>query len=393
MPWKETCAMKERIQMIGDYLKGESSITAISIAYGVSRKTVYKWIKRFLEEGPPGLQEHSKAPRHQAHAVSPQIEQEIKAMRKKHPRYGPKKIRVKLEKKDAKQGWPAVSTIGAILKRNGLVVTRTRKAHGCSGPSPLTTIDEANRVWTVDFKGDFYTGDGTHCYPLTVEDAWSRYLIVCQGLKETCGVTVRAIFERLFLEFGLPDVIRSDNGSPFASVGIAGLTRLSVWWVRLGIFPERIQRGKPQQNGRHERFHRTLREETLDPIAKTLVEQQARFDRFLLEYNEERPHEAIGQKPPALLYHRSPRPYGGIEPAWVYPETMAVRRVKNNGVISWQSQPWYVSEALAGENVGLEEIGDHCWRLCLGNVVLGELDTQKPRIVRATVLQRRQEGE
>jgi len=391
MPWKETCAMDERLKMIADCLQGESSLTAISLAYGVSRKTLYKWLRRYQREGPRGLEESSRAPRHQAQGVSVEVEKAILALRKRYPSYGPKKIRAKLERKDPRRRWPAGSTIGAILKRRGLIISRSRKARACPGPSRLTAQDEANRVWSVDFKGDFYTGDGVRCYPLTVTDGCSRYLLACQGLTETSGGIVRAVMERLFREYGLPEVIRSDNGPPFASTGIAGLTRLSAWWIQLGIVPERIQPGKPQQNGRHERLHRTLKEETLLPVARSFREQQERFDRFRREYNEERPHEALGQHPPAEFYQASPRRYGGKAPEWAYPKSMETRRVKTHGEIGWRNRRWYVSEALAGQWVGLEEIEESRWRLCLGEVILGVLDTEKTKIERATGFARREE--
>ncbi len=388
MTWKETKAMEERMKFIVDYLRKEDSLRALCLAYGISRPTGYKWIKRYEEEGPSGLEERSRAPHTQVQAVSEEIENEVKAMREAHPRYGPKKLRVELKKKDGTKNWPAISTIGEILKRKNIIVSRRKKNHSKPRGEALTQIDRVNRVWSADFKGDIRTGDWNRCSPLTILEGFSRYLIGCQGMQETNGGLVRVIFDQIFREYGLPEVIRTDNGSPFASVGIGGLTKLSVWWIKLGIYPERIQPGRPQQNGRHERMHRTLKEETASPPARTLRAQQKRFDRFQKEYNEERPHESLGQRPPAQLFESSSREYSGKAPNWEYPETMQVRRVKAHGEISWQSKHWYLGESLGGELVGLEECEENGWRISLGHVILGTLDLSKGKVLRGSYLRR-----
>ena len=328
MAWKETCVMDERVRFIGDYLRQESSITALCSAYGISRKTGYKWIARYEGEGAPGLQDRSRAPHRQWRAVSCETEQAILALRNQYPHFGPKKIRAKLLEQDSTRDWPAVSTMGEILKRHGLVVSRRRKSRACPSEHPLTSMDQVNRVWGADFKGDFRTRDQTRCFPLTITDACSRYLLACQGLKSIHGFVVKSILDRVFRDYGLPEVIRTDNGPPFASIGIGGLTRLSIWWIQLGILPERITPGKPQQNGRHERIHRTLKEAVITPPKKTLREQQTGFDRFREEYNYERPHEALGQVPPGRVYQASTRSYFGKTPPChcAYPQSSTTER-------------------------------------------------------------------
>jgi len=392
MPWKETNAMNERVKFIGDYLKQEYSLTDLCRAYGISRTTAYKWVNRYQEQGVKGLEKRSRAPHHPAQTVATEVKQAVVTLRQRYPYFGPKKLRVKLVESEPAQHWPAPSTIGEILQEAGLVVSRRRKPHPCPSERPLTALDAVNRVWSMDFQGDFPTGDGTRCFPLTVADACSRYLLGCQGLRETRGAGVRALLERWFREYGLPEVIRTDNGPPFASIGLGGLTPLSVWWIKLGILPERIEPGKPQQNGRHERLHRTLKAVTANPPAATLREQQKRFDRFREEYNWERPHEALGQVPPGRWYHPSDRVYPGKLREWEYPAPMGVRRVKHHGDLSWSGRYWYLSEALVGEWVGLEEIDNHRWQVCLGEIVLGELDGERERVIRAPYLKKR-EGE
>ncbi len=388
MTWKENSAMDARMKFIADVLRKEDTLSALCQAYGISRPTGYKWIKRYQEDGPGGLEERSRAPHTQALAVSKETEKEVKAMRKKFPHYGPKKLRVELKKKDATKHWSATSTIGEILKRKNLIVSRKQKDRAKPSGEALTEFDQVNRVWCADFKGDFLTGDEHRCFPLTVSEGASRYLLCCQGMQETNGALVRVIFEQIFREYGLPEVIRTDNGAPFASTGIGGLTKLSVWWIKLRIYPERIQPGRPQQNGRHERIHRTLKAEAISPPAPTLREQQKRFDQFQKVYNEERPHESLGQRPPAQLYQPSPRVYSGKAPNWEYPETMQVRQVKTHGEISWRSKHWYLGEALGGELVGLEELEENNWRISLGNVILGWLNMSKGEVVRELSLRR-----
>ena len=391
MPWKETCAMNERIRFILEYLGGEYTVSDLCRSYGISRKTAYKWIHRYEEKELDGLRERSRAPHHQAHAVCPEIEALIVKYRTKHMSVGPKKIRVRLaQEHPGIANWPAVSTIGEILKRHNLVVSRKRKKpRGCPSERPLTEGRRSNEVWCMDFKGQFHTGDQKLCYPLTLSDFHTRFFLGCQGMEKTDGRRVRGILERVFREFGLPEVIRTDNGPPFASVGLGGLTPLSIWWIKLGIVPERIEPGKPHQNGRHERLHRTLKSATLNPPAATIRKQQEVFDRFVEEYNWERPHEALGQIPPGDLYEPSSRPYPGKVREMEYAEDRQVRYVKRSGEISWKNRHWYLSEALAGERVGLEEIEGPYWQISFGDLILGKLDMDKKVVIREPYLRRR----
>jgi len=394
MPWKETSVMEERVKWIADYLSEQYSVSDLCRGYGISRTTGYKWIRRYAKEGVDGLKERSRAPHRQAHAVEKKIEDLIVDYRRKHPCAGPKKIRVQVAKEHPEiEKWPAVSTMGEILKRQGLVVSRKRKGRSCPSEGPLTSSKGSNDVWCADFKGQFRTGDKTLCYPLTVTDHWTRFFLCCQGLLSTEGGWVKTILERIFREFGLPRVIRTDNGPPFASTGLGGLTRLSIWWIKLGIVPERIEPGKPQQNGRHERVHRTLKAATLNPPARTLRKQQEVFDRFVEEYNWERPHEALGQVPPGEVYEASGRAYPGKILDMEYAEVMQVRRVKASGEISWRNRHWYLSEALGGERVGLEEIEGPFWRICFGEMILGKLNIDKKEVIRSPVLRRRDVGD
>jgi len=262
-----------------------------------------------------------------------------------------------------------------------LVRPRRRSRKSPPYERPFAGIDQANAVWSADLKGWFMTGDNNRCDPLTITDNYSRYLIRCQALQPVMEGTLRPIFTGAFCEYGLPEVIRTDNGAPFATTTVGGLSRLSVWWIRLGIIPERIRPGKPHQNGRHERMHRTLKEETASPPHATGPRQQAAFDRFRQEYNYERPHEAQGQRLPASLYVPSPRSYPLILPEMTYPDDMQVRWVKSQGDISWKSHHVYLTATLAGELVGLRQIAENLWDIYFGPIRLAQLDTAKQRLV------------
>src|SRR6266404_137166 len=298
MPWREVCSMDEKMGFIGARLADEESMTELCERFGISRKTGYKLLRRYREEHAAGLMERSRAP----HVIP-------WAVRRAHPSWGPKKLRAKLLERASAQGWPAPSTIGELLRREGLSQPRKRRRSASPSPSPLRTAVTANDLWGIDFKGWFRSGDGARCDPLTVTDAFSRYLLCAQLLARPDYLNCRNALERAFKDYGLPRAIRSDNGAPFASVGVGGLSRLSVWWVKLGIMPERIEPGQPQQNGRHERMHRTLKAECASPPAATAAAQQRRFDAFRAEFNQQRPHEALGQTAPAEHYTRSARAY------------------------------------------------------------------------------------
>ncbi|MGH7751338.1 MAG: integrase core domain-containing protein, partial [Gemmatimonadales bacterium] len=287
-----------------------------------------------------------------------------------------------------KEAWPAASTRGAILDRHGLVVKRRPRRRTPPWSQPFQECRGPNDVWSADFKGWFRTKDGARCDPLTVSDAFSRTLLCCTAVARPDGAHVRPHFDRLFREYGLPLAIRTDNGAPFASVGAGGLSPLSAWWVKLGILPERIQPGHPEQNGRHERMHGTLKQETAAAPggpAANLRAQQARFESFRREYNTERPHQALGQVPPATLYAPSPRPYPAKVEDPPYPETAALRRVRSNGEIKWQGELVYVTEALVGELVALTE-GPHAWLVHFGPIALGALRPHMTRLDRLPAL-------
>ena len=380
MPWKATCPMDERMQFITAWLKGEDSMSGLCRRYGVSRKTGYKWCERYTAEGPAGLQERSHAPHRQARVVAFSAAQAILALRAIHPRWGPRKLRAWLEQRRGGT-WPASSTIGALLQRAGLTVPRrSRRRTGAAGV--CTAAGGANEVWAADFKGWFRTGNGRRCEPLTISDVYSRYLLRCQVVPASGVALVRPLFEATFREFGLPRVIRTDNGAPFAAATTTGLSRLAVWWIRLGIRPERIEPGHPEQNAEHERMHRTLKLETATPPCGTPGAQQRAFDGFRRLYNEERPHEALNQQPPATWYTPSPRAYPE-RPAVEYPETYIVRRAHPNGEIKWRGRRVLISQSLAGEPVGVEEIADGRWRVWFGPVELGWLDAHRPERLHA----------
>jgi putative transposase len=373
MPWKETCAMDERFLMIGDYRKGLMSVAELSRRYEISRKTAYKWIERYEAEGFVGLRERSHMPHTCPHRLAEGIAAEVVAVRMVHPTWGPKKIRAWLDDRKPGKSWPALSTIGELLDREGLTVRR-RRHRRTPASAPFHSCVAPNDVWTVDFKGWFRTGDGRRCDPLTLKDAHSRYLLRCQAVERADGANVWPIFDAAFREFGLPNAMRSDNGPPFASRGIGGLSRLSVRLIKAGVVPERIKPGKPQQNGRHERMHLTLKRETANPPAANRRAQQRRFDAFCKLYNEERPHEALKQTPPARHYLPSPRCYSGKLREPDYPDDFLVRRVRNNGEIKWRGGLIFIGEALIGEPVGLNQSDEGLWDLYFGPLHLGFID-------------------
>lgn len=371
MPWLETVPMTERMRFVVAVEAGEQPMAELCRRFGISRKTGYKWWARYTTAGVDGLKDRSRAPHHCPHAVGPEIRELILALRGKQPTWGPKKLAVKLAEQHPELVIPAPSTIGELLTAAGLVVPRRRRRRVPPRTEPLAHATSPNVVWCADFKGDFVMGDGARCYPLTISDADSRYLLRCQALPTTATERVQPIFEAAFREYGLPDRLRTDNGPPFASTGAGGLTPLSVWWVKLGIVPERIDPGKPNQNGRHERLHRTLKAESCTEPAYSLRRQQQRFDHFRQVYNAERPHEALGQQTPARVYQLSSRLFPDRLPELTYPDADAVRLVRPNGAIRWHSGEIYVTQSLTGEPVGLTQVDDGQWRVSFGPLVLG----------------------
>ncbi len=381
MPWQESCAMDERVSFVADHRSGLWTMTELCEHYGISRRIGYKWLDRYRLEGPAGLLERSRAPREHGRATPQAIVEAIVALRRERPTWGPRKIVSKLEARQPETAWPSASTAGEILKRAGLVGDRRIRRRAPPRAGRLTVPQRANHVWGVDYKGWVRLADGTRVEPFTVTDGFSRYLI---GLSATCstqGAECKPLLERAFREYGLPEVIRSDNGPPFASSGVAGLTELSVWWIKLGIRHERIDPGHPQQNGRHERFHLTLLE-AMQPRAASRAAQARRFAAFKRDYNEERPHEALGQQPPARFYHPSPRRMPRRLPEPGYPAEAAVRQVRSNGEIKWRGELVYICSTLAGETIAVEETEDGHWQVRFFDVPLGIIDATSPKLRR-----------
>ncbi len=373
MPWRETTPMHQRTLFIADHLRGARSVTELCAEYGISRKTAYKWIDRYLRRGPLGLEDRSRRPRGTPTATPAPIVDALIALRQRHPTWGPKKLVAYLHRRHPTWSLPGRSATAALLKRRGLIRRRTpRRVIGHPG-KPNALIVAPNQVWCADFKGQFRMGNGRYCYPLTVTDDFSRYLLGCHGLASTAVQGAKPVFTRLFQEYGLPQYIRSDNGVPFATNTLARLSRLSAWWVRLGILPQLIEPGRPQQNGRHERMHRTLKQEATRPPATAMPSQQQRFDRFRREFNEERPHEALDQQTPAAVYQPSPRPMPSKLPPLEYPDRFEVRYVSANGGIRWNKAWVNVSTTCIGEYVGLDEIDDGIWNVHFGRLRLGRL--------------------
>jgi putative transposase len=381
MPWRELKPMEQRLEFIREYESGLFTMTELVAHYGVSRKTAYKWLDRYERGGAPGLAEQSRRPHHSPQATAADLVEMIVALRRRHPRWGAKKLLAVLSRREPSLTWPARSTVCDLLKDRGLVESRRRRYRAPEpGRSPVTPATSPNEVWTTDFKGEFRTGDGCYCYPLTLRDGFSRFVLRCDALAGRTTVATRSRFERAFADYGLPQRIRSDNGGPFASPALGGLSQLSVWWMRLGIVPERIAPGHPEQNGSHEQFHAVLKAHTARPPAATARAQHRRFVAFCAEYNEERPHEALHDDTPAMHYHPSERALPSRLPPLEYPGHAEVRLVSSNGCLSWGGEPLFLATALAGESVAFEEVDDGIWTVRFVNVVLGRFDERHRRI-------------
>ncbi len=375
MPWDEVSTVDRKLQFVGDHQRQVFTMTELCERYGISRQAGYETLARYAEHGRAGLMPQPRRPHQSPHATPDELVEMIVALRRRRPSYGPKKLLTVLQRRHAGAAWPAVSTVALILKRHHLVTgTPRRERHHPPtpfvAPYPLTA---ANERWSVDFKGQFRTGDGCYCYPLTLADGFSRYLLDCYGLLGTTERQTRRRFERAFAIYGLPLAIRSDNGVPFASTGFARLSRLSVWWLRLGILWQPIRPGHPEENGAHEYMHRVLKRETARPPAATRARQQARFEAFRTDYNHVRPHESLGQVVPAQRYRPSPRSLPARLPAVEYPGHFEVRRV-TDGAFSWHSQMVFLSRALSGEHIGLEEIDDGLWAVYFCRQAIGRFD-------------------
>ena len=375
MPWNDASPEVEQIKFIQRWQRGGETFVDTCQAFGVSPKSGYKRRHRFEAEGWDGLGDRSRAPHQHPNQTRPEVVERLIAARREHPHWGPKKLVAWLGDREPGVSWPAPSTVGDLLDRAGLVHRRKRRRRATPWSQPFVQAGQPNDLWCIDFKGWFRTGNGVRVNPLTVEDAASRYLVVCHGLHQPRGAQVRPVLERAFREYGLPWAIRSDNGTPFASVGLGGLSSLAVWWIKLEILPERIEPGHPEQNGRLERLHRTLKAETASPPQTTWQRQQRAFDGFRSSYNQERPHEALGQQPPARHYQPSARQYPSRVDSPEYGSGMTVRRVRSNGEIKWNGGKVYLSEALCGEPVGLMPQDDRYWTVHFGPLQIGLLDT------------------
>jgi len=343
--------MEEKLRFVFAYERDEESMKALCERFWVSRETGYVWLRRYRQYGVPGLVEVNRAPLRHPNQTAVAIEEAVLELRQAHMTWGPRKLKRILERDQPARSWPATSTVGEIVKRAGLVVARKKRRRTEPYTQPLAHADESNRVWCADFKGWFKAADGARIDPLTITDAWSRYLLRCQAVEKTDTERVRAIFEAAFREHGLPEAIRSDNGAPFASSAVGGLSRLAVWWIKLGIVPERIEAGHPEQNGRHERMHRSLKLEVRR--AEDWRAQQRELDRFRSEFNQVRPHEALGMQTPASVYEPSGRAYPTRIPEVEYPDSMLVRTVKSHGHFRWKKHDVFLSEVLWGERIGL----------------------------------------
>jgi putative transposase len=375
MPWSETCPMEERVRFVLAALEGWTSVSELCEKHGVSRRVGYKWLSRYEAGGLAALEDRKRAPRRQARETSPEVVARIVELRQQRPSWGPRKLRARLVHLHPEIVWPAPSTMGEILRREGLIPKRARRRRPPGAWSSARTVADApNRVWTADFKGEFRLGSAQLCYPLTVVDAHSRYLLGCHGLPGTKARGAKAAFERIFREYGLPEVIRTDNGTPFRSRAVAGLSQLAVWWIRLGIRLEWTRPRHPQDNGAHERMHRTLKAEAIKPARETPELQQRTFNRFRAVYNEERPHEALNLQTPASLYKPSERRMPARLRDLDYPEHFLRRKISLHGQLRWRRQAYFVSETLRHQMIGLEHTGGGVFNLHFGPVQLGQLD-------------------
>lgn len=374
MPWNKTCPMTERKKFVRDWLTRKLSMADLCAAHDISRKTGYKWLERFHREGELGLVDHSRRPHGHPRATTAEVEAGIIDFRALHPFWGPRKILSRLEKIQPDIIWPAASTIGTILQRHGLVTPRRRRRRVPLFEGQRTDGLAPNDVWAADFKGWFRTQDGAKVDPFTLSDVASRYLLRCRAVKKTNATGVQGQFAAAFQEFGLPRTILTDNGPPFATCGLGGLSRLTVWLLKLGITPQRIRPGHPEENGVHERMHRTLKQETANPPRPTLMAQQDAFNSFVAEFNDERPHEALAMKTPSEIYTPSRRRLPREVPRVEYEPGMIVRKLDENGSFTFKEKPIFVSRSLARERIGLRDIGNSRVEVFFTALKLGEID-------------------
>lgn len=382
MPWKASSVVEARTRFVLEHEQGQQTMSALCQIYGVSRQTGYEWMRRYRQHGLEALRDLGRAPRRHPNQTPGDVEEMVLALREARMTWGARKLKRVLEREFRDQMWPAASTIGAMLARAGLVRERRKRRRVPPYTQPFAAASAPNRVWCADFKGWFRTRDGDRIDPLTITDAHSRYLLRCQTVEKTDTARVQAVFEAAFRDYGLPERIRSDNGAPFASHAIAGLSRLSVWWMKLGIVPERIDAGHPEQNGRHERMHRTLKQETAAPAALNRRAQQRSFDQFRREYNQVRPHEALGMQTPASVYTPSSREFPARVPEPEYDAGMQVRTVRDRGAISWKGHRHvFLTETLIGERVGLLPLDDRFYTVYFAEFPIARFDSRTLQVL------------
>ncbi len=382
MPWNETNAVEDRKAFIEAWKTQRFSKSELCRRFGVSRKTGRKWIDRVVVEGQVGLEDRSRSAHHRPNQTPESIVRALLKVKHQHPDWGPVTVVNWLRRNKPRQNWPAPSTTGEIFKRHGLVKPRNRRHRTPPHTEPLRHAIKPHSLWSADFKGQFKMGNGKLCYPLTVTDNCSRFLITCQGLYSIALDPVKKHYKRAFRRWGLPQAIRTDNGWPFASPTLGGLNALSIWLLKLDVMPERMTPGHPEQNPRHERMHRTLKAASINPPKFNLSAQQRSFNRFRKDYNYERPHQSLDNKCPGDLFGISSRPFADRLPEVEYPGSCQVRRVRTDGSIKWAGQLLYASTALAGEPLGFKPIGNDLWQVYFARLVLGVLDQRLRRIIR-----------
>jgi putative transposase len=383
MPWQETSPVEERSRFIDAYLTGCFDMTELCAQAGISRRVGYKWVARYDQDGRAGLRDRSRAPHSCPHRMSSDLAELLCAARTTHPDWGPKKLLEWLGPRYPRiHNWPAISSVSDLLGRRGLVLPRRRRRRTSSAGTSVAPPREPNALWTADFKGQFQTGDGQYCFPLTVADLASRYLLACHGLSSTQARGARPVFERLFRDCGLPRAIRTDNGAPFVTRGPHGLSALNIWWLRLGIQHQRIRPASPQENGAHERMHRTLKHGAIRPPRATMAAQQRAFNRFRALYNTERPHDALAGATPASHYTPSPRPYPSRLPPIEYPGHFLVRTVSSGGTFSFLDRVHFLTKGIVSHPIGLEETDDGLWSVYFCQLLLARIDHRTKRIIR-----------
>ena len=380
MSWEETNPMKERQRLIADYQSGMFTVTELATRYHVSRKTVYKWMDRYASDGEAGLQEHSRAPLNSPRRTDQSITQRLLAFRQAHPNWGPRTIGAYLRQHEPDVAWPAPSTIGALFDREGLSQKRPKRNHYPQANRIAPEVTAANQLWCCDFKGAFRLGNQQYCHPLTITDEYSRMLLCAAAQVSIQYEPTRASFERIFARYGLPEAIRSDNGAPFSGRGPCGISRLSLWWLKLGITHVLSRPGCPQDNARHERMHRRMKADTTRPPAEDFPGQQQKFDAFDHELNYERPHQGIDFQTPSELYHPSERHLPAVLPPPEYPGHYETRSVAIDGTMNFQGQQIFLSEVLGRERVALEEIDDGLWNVYIYSVLLGRVNNTHWRL-------------